>query len=276
MHLAATEPPATASHRSRALMCSAQDEVKSQLVSAGVRYERAPAVDGMLLTKSELQANVTALGRALMTRGMIGCFLSHRKCWQRCADANGGPMIVFEDDGLATAEDSKWKGAASSAPVPALDQCPSRPLTRPRACASARAVVLADNFTAVLSEAMADLPDDWDVLLLGALGAVHPKYYGLNLMHAMMAGGMHWPRWVSPSIHTPLRPFGTHAYVISARGAKKLLAAAPRASYHVDVVAWGLRQLRLFAVHPLIAKQTHGDTTIGALNPLEAPLRRAN
>uniref|UniRef100_A0A7S2NN96 Uncharacterized protein n=1 Tax=Haptolina brevifila TaxID=156173 RepID=A0A7S2NN96_9EUKA len=78
-----------------------------------------------------------------------------------------------------------------------------------------------------------------------------------------MAGGMHWPKWLSESIHTPLRPFGTHAYVISERGAKKLLAAAPRASYHVDVVAWGVSNLRLFAVHPLLAKQTHGDTTIG-------------
>ena len=125
------------------------------------------------------------------------------------------------------------------------------------------AVVLGGNFTAALTAALAELPSDWDVLLLGALGAVHPKYYGINVLHAVMAGGMHWPKWLSESIHTPLRPFGTHAYVISERGAKKLLAAAPRASYHVDVVAWGVSNLRLFAVHPLLAKQTHGDTTIG-------------
>jgi len=198
------------------------DTVKAQLQEAGVGYERAPAVDGKLLTPAELEANVTKLGRALMTKGMIGCFLSHRKCWQRCANAEGGRLIVFEDD-----------------------------------------VDLDGNFTAALEEAMGDLPDDWDVLLLGALGAVHPKYYGLNVMHAVMAGGMRWPRWRSSSIHTPLRPFGTHAYIVSASGAKKLLAAVPKASYHVDVVAWGQPDLRLFAVHPLLAKQTHGDTTIG-------------
>ena len=61
----------------------------------------------------------------------------------------------------------------------------------------------------------------------------------------------------------PLRPAGTHAYVISPAGARKLLAGCPRANYHVDVAAWGLRALQLFCVNPLLAKQTHRDTTIG-------------
>ena len=101
------------------------------------------------------------------------------------------------------------------------------------------------------------------VLLLGALGAVHPRYYHVNVGHAILAGGCRWPhgayRAFGPGgeqrggavVHTPLRPFGTHAYAISERGARKLLRACPRANYHVDVVAWGMRSLRLFAVHPL-------------------------
>ena len=137
-------------------------------------------------------------------------------------------------------------------------------------------VILADNFTAMLHAAIDALPDDWDVLLLGALGAVHPSYYAVNFGHALLAGGCRWPRGARAAfknkeglpddgvaIHVPLRPFGTHAYALSERGARKLLAAAPRANYHVDVVAWGLRRLRLFAVHPLLARQTHEDTTIG-------------
>ena len=50
-----------------------------------------------------MRSNVTLLGRALMTRGMVGCFLSHRRCWQICAGSCSGPMIVFEDDGAPTA-----------------------------------------------------------------------------------------------------------------------------------------------------------------------------
>ena len=134
-------------------------------------------------------------------------------------------------------------------------------------------MILADNFTEALSEALEALPEDWDVLLLGALGAVHPRYYTVNLGHAVLAGGCRYPRGAARAfcrsqgggvaIHTPLRAFGTHAYALSERGAKKLLAFAPRANYHVDVIAWGLRGLRLFAVHPLLARQTHEDTTIG-------------
>jgi len=206
-------------------------KVKQQLDGAGVNFERANAVDGKMLTPAELKADVTLLARWLITRGMVGCFLSHRACWQRCVDDGKGPILVFEDD-----------------------------------------VILADNFTASLTAALDKLPDDWDVLMLGALGAVHPSYYACNLLHAMMAGGIRYPKGSRQAfstgdgevaIHVPMRPFGTHAYAISERGARKLLAAAPRANYHVDMVAWGVRHLRLFAVHPLLAKQTHDDTTIG-------------
>ena len=197
------------------------ETVKAQLSAAGVGFERIAATDGKALSRETINAESTRLGRLLMTKGMIGCYLSHRSCWEHCVAA-GKPVIVFEDD-----------------------------------------VVLADDFAARLESALAELPEDWDVLLVGAIGAVLPRKYGANILHAVGAGGMRWPRWLSETVHAPLRPFGTHAYVISAAGANKLLTRAPRASYHVDVVAWGMRGLNLFAVHPLLAKQTHGDTTIG-------------
>lgn len=77
------------------------ETVKHQLDLQDVEYERAPAVDGALLSAEELQQNVTALGRALTTRGMMGCFLSHRSCWLRCVEL-GEPVLVFEDDGAYT------------------------------------------------------------------------------------------------------------------------------------------------------------------------------
>lgn len=180
---------------------------------------------GKHLSPEERKAVVTFLGRMLMTPGMIGCFLSHKKCWQLCAEEAAGPLIVFEDD-----------------------------------------VVVTPDFRDRLADAMNNLPDDWDVLLLGAVGAVSPKYYHVNFLHSILAGGLRWPRWHSADVHEPMRPFGTHAYVISERGAAKLLQKCPKVNYHVDVVAWGLRSLRLYAVHPLLAKQTHEDTTIGGLS----------
>lgn len=206
------------------------EAVSAEMEAAQVRYERAEAVDGKAMPPAEYKEKVTFMARQLMTPGMVGCFLSHQNCWRRCAEEANGPLLVFEDD-----------------------------------------VMLTENFAEQLSTAMAELPDDWDVLLLGALGAVHPSYYAVNVGHAMLAGGLRVPRGAkeafsdkSPKmLHTPLRPFGTHAYAISERGARKLLRRLPRANYHVDVAAWGVRSLKLYAVHPILAKQTHGDTTIG-------------
>ena len=77
------------------------------------------------------------------------------------------------------------------------------------------------------------------------------------------------------SIHSPMFPLGMHAYILSPRGAKKLLQKCPRASYHVDAVVFGggdtnntnnnssTTDLTILAVHPLIAWQTNADTTIG-------------
>ena len=237
------------------------ESVKLQLDSAGIQYERAEAVDGSQLSQAELEANVTLAARWLITKGMIGCFLSHRACWQHCVDDAAGPVLGAHYLGLhARAPTAQPTTERVIARVPAVFEDD---------------VILADNVTQMLHASLDALPDDWDVLLLGALGAVHPSYYAVNFGHAMLAGGCRWPRGARAAfkknaisdggvaVHTPLRPFGTHAYAISERGARKLLAAAPRASYHVDVVAWGLRSLRLFAVHPLLARQTHEDTTIG-------------
>ena len=197
------------------------DGVKKSLGAEGVKFERIDAVLGKALSAEERKALVTVLGRLLMTPGMVGCFLSHVKCWQLCVKQKA-PLIVFEDD-----------------------------------------VVVSPEFGSKLSAAMENLPDDWDVLMLGALGAISPKYYHINFLHAVLAGGLRWPRWHSTDVHEPMRPFGTHAYVVSPRGAAKLLQKCPKVNYHVDVVMWGLRSLRLYAIHPLVAKQTHADTTIG-------------
>jgi len=183
-------------------------------------------VDGKLLTDEELQANATKLGRILLTRGMIGCYLSHRRCWQKCVES-GEAIIVFEDD-----------------------------------------VVLASDFSSQLASAFAVAPADWDVLLLGALGCVHPDLnYGPSFLHGLVSGGARFPRKLGDGrLHVPMRPFGTHAYALSPRGAAKLLSTCPKANFHVDVAAWGQPQLNLFCVHPLLAKQTHDDTTIGGID----------
>ena len=167
---------------------------------------------------------MTPLGRALMTRGMIGCFLSHRAAWQRCVQS-GKPLLILEDD-----------------------VCP------------------AAGFASKLCAALAELPTldpNWDVLLVGALGCIHPRHrYGMHLIVGAAAGGLRYPRVLSAAISIPLRPMGTHAYVLSPAGARTLLALCPRANFHVDVAAWGETSLRLYLA---------SDSTDNSLLALQAP-----
>ena len=140
--------------------------VKRELAEAGVSFERIDAVEGRRLGLVEKRANVTALARALITPGMTGCYLSHRRCWERCV-ARGEDLLIFEDD-----------------------------------------IVLEPDFARRVCAAMDDLPPDWDVMLIGALGLVHPeRKYGLWwLVHFLPqllflpASGMRWRPRVSDSV----------------------------------------------------------------------------
>mmetsp|Transcript_49113 Transcript_49113/g.147871 ORF Transcript_49113/g.147871 Transcript_49113/m.147871 type:complete len:329 (-) Transcript_49113:66-1052(-) len=213
---------------------------RAELSKAGIKLNLMEAVDGTAMSQSERANNVTKLGQWFLTPGMVGCFLSHRRCWEECV-ASGKPLLIFEDD-----------------------------------------VVLAADFQRRAQAVLKVLPtDSWDAILLGALGCVHPRgRFGVNWAPALVGGKWRRPRRVAdidhqvhdenetipPGIFVPLCPYGMHAYCISPRGAAKLLKRCPLASFHVDVVAWGYKDLDLFVCHPLLAWQTHNDTTIGGLH----------
>jgi GR25 family glycosyltransferase involved in LPS biosynthesis len=207
--------------------------VHTCLREAGISFDWAPAVDGAALTEGQRHNQVTLPGRMMMTDGMIGCYLSHRRLWELCVQRDEA-LLVFEDD-----------------------------------------AVVADEFVGAFGAALEDisrLDGGWDVLLAGALGCVHPRpsRYGVNILAGVVGGGWRWPRSLSARVHVPFRAFGTHAYAISPRGARKLLELCPRANFHVDVVAWGQGTLRLYLATSmegqLLSRQAQaGDTTIGGV-----------
>lgn len=219
------------------------ESVVAELTSKGVppkRIKRIEAVYGKNLTAEDLRTNTTIVARHFSTPGTIGCYLSHRSCWEQTA--RGGseqePYKLFlEDD-----------------------------------------VLVADNFPEKVAEILKEIDEDcpetkdgnWDVIFLGALGCVHPEgKYGLNRIAAVMSGGLRRPQRVlegAPHCHVPKRPLGAHAYLLSKRGAQKLLDNCWRVSGHVDVVAWGMPDLKVVSVHPMLAHQNMGSvSTIGAI-----------
>ncbi|GGF60867.1 glycosyltransferase family 25 protein [Alteromonas lipolytica] len=74
-----------------------------QLQRAGLTAERFSAVNGKALSEEEIaacydeQAN-KAFFRRPISRGEIGCYLSHRTLWQRMVDEQIEVAVIIEDD----------------------------------------------------------------------------------------------------------------------------------------------------------------------------------
>ena len=79
------------------------ESIKSELERFNLKFERVPAVDGNLLDESNLSdfynnsLNKRVYRRPL-SRGEIGCYMSHIKCWKKIATENVSSALILEDD----------------------------------------------------------------------------------------------------------------------------------------------------------------------------------
>lgn len=77
------------------------EKVSTTLRAAGLtdqKFTRLSAVDGRTLSLEELRDQSTKLAMFLQPRGVIGCYLSHRKFWKYVVDQHLDRAIVLEDD----------------------------------------------------------------------------------------------------------------------------------------------------------------------------------
>jgi len=187
--------------------------------------ERFSATYGKELPRDELRRLSTWYARLFCTPGMIGCFISHMRAWQRVVDEDLPAAVVLEDDARVF-----------------------------------------EGFNDRLAQLLEELPEDWDVCLLGAVGCISIDRQPLpSKLYAAACGG--WrrspgaTRSVSEHLYIPFKPAGTHAYMVSRRGAAKLLERLPRARYHVDLSAWSLQDLNLYAAKEFLATQNFEEAS---------------
>lgn len=84
--------------------------METQLNQLAIQAERVDAVDGRLLLPEEIAEKTRLhykLGRK-MAPGEVGCFLSHRKCWEALLQSNEKYALVMEDDLLLSERSSKF------------------------------------------------------------------------------------------------------------------------------------------------------------------------
>lgn len=81
---------------------SRRDRATQSLNETNLTWEFLNAIDGRKLSEPPPEYNPKKVARLLgfeLTRGEIGCFLSHKKAWQHCIESNQ-VTLVLEDDFL--------------------------------------------------------------------------------------------------------------------------------------------------------------------------------
>jgi glycosyl transferase family 25 len=115
--------------------------------------------------------------------------------------------------------------------------------------------VLVPDFRARLRRAMAEVPADYDVLVLGCFFMCdREREYGPGPAQARPFLRTRDDRRTWGSVYVPERFAGTHCYLVSRKGCEKLLRLIPRADYHIDV-QMNHPDLDLYAVGPDLAHQ---------------------
>jgi glycosyl transferase, family 25 len=82
--------------------------IEREVLAAGLEYEFVEGVEGRALSQEQRAELVDRAEVARypnwLTPGAVGCILSHRRVYERVADANAGPALVLEDDGRLQAD----------------------------------------------------------------------------------------------------------------------------------------------------------------------------
>ena len=127
-------------------------------------------------------------------------------------------------------------------------------------------VVLEPKFTSQLDQVLGQVPEDFDMLSLGCFGSENePNFFTIVLG---ILGMTETPQHISERIKIPRIALATHAYVLSRKGASKLLQFLDGKLYnHIDYCIQGLsvnKQIKRYVATPRLAYQTSTDGMISA------------
>ena len=182
--------------------------------SSPLQLERFNAIVGKEI-RNDPDANISNTCRMFCTDGMIGAMASHLTVLEMIVDQHIPKAIVLEDD---------------VSPIPEFNEI---------------LLKVWNNY----------LPDDFDLVMMGyAFGHIYPeKDWFSKLMNFLVGSKNRIPRQVNEYIHVPYNLLGAQGYIISWKGAKKLLDKIKKISYHVDHVMYS-SDINLYVIQPFLLK----------------------
>ena len=79
--------------------------ISARLNELNVNFERVEAFDGFTLSDDEYNRLTYPYNHPCrvrftreLTKGEVGCFISHRKCWEKLVESNENYAVILEDD----------------------------------------------------------------------------------------------------------------------------------------------------------------------------------
>lgn len=213
----------------KAYMISLNDATDkiNYLKTFGIDVQLVKGVNGKTIPIEEITRRVSNKYKNFGPKSAIGCALSHMDTWKLFLETNDEYSIIFEDD-----------------------------------------VVLEDNFVEKLEIALNEVPENYDILYLGCTGCDNEQKINIVKFTASF--------WIAPKTFNPHKQitdnigipsvaFSTHAYVVSRKGATKLLKYLDGKLYHhIDFCIQQLvldNKIESYSTTPRIAYQTSTDDT---------------
>lgn len=202
------------------------ENVTSELYKSGIQFERISGVYGKDLSKSDIQKNTTLFCSKFCTSGMIGCAMSHKKVLEKItSDKNSKDsekFLILEDD-----------------------------------------IILHEKFNTKLETILDNVPKDFDILYLGYfLSNFNDNYTPfIQFCHLVLGCFSKKQKKINDHIFVPKCPLATHGYMVTKRGAQKLLNMIneKKIYYHIDVMLKNYflecGNIKVYASNPILIRQ---------------------
>lgn len=170
------------------------NNIKKECNKNNIKFERFPGIDANKLSIKEKNKYVTNFCQKFCTNGMIGCGMSHIKIYEDVIKKNYNNVLILEDD-----------------------------------------VYFIKNFKKKLNTILEELPKDYDILYIGAVGLSNKEIsFDINLIFKLISNKNNKQDNNYKNIFCPIFPLGTHGYIISNQGCKKILKNFNKVNYHID------------------------------------------
>ena len=186
-----------------------------------IKFERFTGIDASKLSIKEKNKYVTQFCQNFCTNSMIGCGISHIKIYEDVIKNNYNNVLILEDD-----------------------------------------VNFINNFNKILNKVLEELPKNYDILYIGSIGLANKQIcYDFNLIFKLISNKNNKQDTNYKNIFCPIFPLGTHGYIISNKGCKKILKMFNKVNYHIDFqINYNNKNLNTYASTKKLVHQNWKDS----------------